>query len=123
MKKTFIYLLLLLYVAVQLKPITAVFEDVLAHTFYKAQHMATIHFENGKYHLHTDLKEIAEQDGSSPSEKVPSNIKTNDTVSSHTTPEFIFQLNKQALAFQYLKGRSTTLPSAFLKISNPPPQA
>lgn len=123
MKKLFIYILLFFYVAVQLKPLTVVVQDVLAHTFFKASHMATIHFENGQYHLHAELKDISEKNNSTPSEKAPSSQKTNDSVSSHTTPEFIFQLNKQVLLSQYLTGATNALPGAFLKISSPPPKA
>lgn len=123
MKKPFLYILLFLYVAVQLKPLTAVIQDVLAHTFFKAQHMATIHFENGQYHLHAELKDISEKDNSTPSEKTPSTQKTNDTVSSHTTPEFNFQIKKHSLLSQNPTGSTSALSEAFLKINSPPPKA
>lgn len=57
-KKPVIYILLLFYVAVQLKPLTAVVQDVIGHTFFKMQHIATVHYENGHYHLHTELETI-----------------------------------------------------------------
>lgn len=84
--------------------------------------MATIHYENGKYHLHAELKDISEKNNLTPSEKAPSSQKTNDSVSLHTTPDFIFQLNKQALLSQYPTEATNALPSAFLKISSPPPK-
>jgi hypothetical protein len=48
---------------VQLKPVTAVVQDIIAHTFFKMQHLATIHYENGKYHVHTELEKIATDEG------------------------------------------------------------
>ena len=35
-----------------LKPVMPSVADLLAHTFWYSQHMATVHFENGKYHVH-----------------------------------------------------------------------
>jgi hypothetical protein len=77
-KKQLAYLLLTLYVTVQVRPLAILAEDLLAHVFYEAQHMATVHYENGKYHIHADL-EKASQDESASSE--PKNIsfeKQND---------------------------------------------
>ncbi len=62
MKKPIIYVLLFFYVAVQLKPLTVVIEDVISHTFFKMQHMATVHYESGHYHLHTELETINKED-------------------------------------------------------------
>jgi hypothetical protein len=57
-KKVGIYILLFFYVAVQLKPLTVVIQDVFEHAFFKMQHIATVHYENGHYHLHNDLDAI-----------------------------------------------------------------
>lgn len=58
-KKALVYLMLAVYVFGLIKPAMPLIKDVLAHTFFKAQHMATVHYENGRYHLHLDLKEDA----------------------------------------------------------------
>ncbi len=44
--------------------------DALAHTFWKMQHIATVHYENGKYHLHVELQQEHSSDstGALPSE-------------------------------------------------------
>jgi hypothetical protein len=57
-KKTIVYILLFFYVAVQLKPLTVVVQDIIAHTFFKMQHMTSVHYENGHYHLHAELETI-----------------------------------------------------------------
>lgn len=51
-------------------------QDALAHTFFKMQHMATVHYENGHYHLHNELKTISEQDQGSATQKKPASEKT-----------------------------------------------
>ena len=69
MKKAAVYILLFFYVVVQLRPLTAVLQDAIAHTFFKMQHMATVHFENGHYHLHTELKNIDKEENNSEKKK------------------------------------------------------
>src|ERR1700740_2010427 len=54
-KKGFICLMLIAYVFGVLKPLSPLIKDFVAHTFDQANHMATIHFENGKYHVHKEL--------------------------------------------------------------------
>ena len=87
MKKIAIYILLVFYIAVQLRPLLTVAQDVVAHTFFKMQHMATSHFENGNYHLHADLKTINEDESSSntTSQKSPSEKteKSNNELLTH----------------------------------------
>jgi hypothetical protein len=61
LKKAVIYLLTLAYLFVQMKPLTAVFCDLTAHIFFKASHMATVHYENGHYHLHAELEQSAKE--------------------------------------------------------------
>ncbi len=58
MRVKLIYLLLVAYMLLQLSPFVSIVSDTLAHTFNTELHLATIHFENGHYHLHTELKNI-----------------------------------------------------------------
>jgi hypothetical protein len=46
---------------VQVKPLSAVLCDLTAHVFFEASHMATVHYENGHYHLHTELGQSAKE--------------------------------------------------------------
>lgn len=55
LKRTLIYMLLYVYSFGLLKPIVPLVNDIVAHTLYKMQHLATVHYENGKYHLHAEL--------------------------------------------------------------------
>jgi hypothetical protein len=58
--------MLSVYVLAQLKPLSVVIKDVIDHTFFKMQHMATVHYENGKYHLHKELASNSEGDNRNP---------------------------------------------------------
>jgi len=55
MRDTLLYLLLFTYSASILKPAMPYLSDTIAHTFYHSEHIKTVHFENGKYHVHHEL--------------------------------------------------------------------
>ncbi|MBA3664820.1 MAG: hypothetical protein H0W61_11520 [Bacteroidetes bacterium] len=122
MKKTAVYILLFLYVAVQLKPLAAVMEDVLAHTFFKAKHMATIHYENGKYHLHSELESISKDETGSTKEKGPSAQKLNENINQQITHELHFDLSPNSIRIPVIAEAHQQLPSGYQKVNSPPPK-
>lgn len=61
MKKQFSILLLLCYSLALVKPLAPAVSDFLNHTFWKTEHLATVHFENGKYHLHIDMQKAGKE--------------------------------------------------------------
>lgn len=63
-KKALVYLMLVVYVFGLIKPAMPLIKDVLAHSFFKTQHMATVHYEHGRYHLHLELKDDAKSNES-----------------------------------------------------------
>jgi hypothetical protein len=110
----------LIYTATQLRPLVAVVQDVIAHTFFKLQHTATVHYENGHYHLHKELKDISEEDNGSNSEK--SSQKTDEVLSNHFPQknEFTF-LGLHTITLTPPSSQGKCL-SAFIKINSPPPK-
>jgi hypothetical protein len=61
MKNTFLYLLLFSYTTIICKPILPLVSDCMAHVFWYSQHMATVHYEHGKYHVHYELMDTAKK--------------------------------------------------------------
>lgn len=107
MKKPIIYTLLFFYVLVQLRPLLPVLQDVVAHTFFKMQHMATIHFENGSYHLHTDLKTINDDE------------KANNKTTEKSSSEKLNETNNQQLLTQInfnFKTNSSLIPTKITSV-------
>ena len=84
-KKIILYALLCVYSFALLKPIMPLANDVIAHTFYKMQHIATVHYENGKYHLHDELAENADQQKAE-SKGIPKSA-VDETLTNHITNE------------------------------------
>ena len=54
MRKALLYLLLFSYTCIICKPMLPALSDGLAHIFWYSQHMATVHYENGRYHVHNE---------------------------------------------------------------------
>jgi len=120
-KKVFVYTLLVFYLAVQLRPLTAVVQDVLAHTFFKKQHMATIHFENGRYHLHTELGYIADEE-SGTKEKSPSPLKSNEDLSNQIITELRFSFSNDHVSLPSFYNPHQAVTAGFTGITFPPPK-
>ena len=88
MKKTALYILLFAYSTVMLKPVAPYISDAVAHIFYYSQHMATVHYENGKLHVHKEIIDNAKKDD--PAKENPSSKKensANDHISFHKNDE------------------------------------
>lgn len=56
-----VYILLIAYILVIVKPMLPLAIDTIAHTFWKNQHMLVVHEVNGKFHVHTELVNGARQ--------------------------------------------------------------
>jgi len=80
MKRALSYLLLLAYSTVMLMPVLPYVSDSLAHTFWLYQHIATVHYEHGKYHTHYEALAIAKQTNS---EKGAPNAKLTNSADDH----------------------------------------
>lgn len=75
MKKAALYLLLFSYAMVIVKPVAPYVSDAVAHIFYYSQHMATVHYENGKMHVHQEIADNAKKE--QPTKEIPSAKKEN----------------------------------------------
>jgi hypothetical protein len=65
MKKAAAYIFVFAYFVMFLKPVTPILSDTIAHAFYYSQHMATVHYENGKMHVHKEIMQKASAENSS----------------------------------------------------------
>ncbi len=87
--KAIILMMLCIYTFGLIKPTMPLIKDVLAHTFFEKSHKATVHYENGRYHLHIELNDEAQQSESkqNPSflsnEVLASHLKSNELILNH----------------------------------------
>ena len=98
-------------------------QDIVAHTFYKVQHMATVHYENGQYHLHAELNTIANEGEKKSQQNVPSSVKADETISAHIKEEFNFKIAGAYTSNLTVFSQKQDIVSPFIKKSSPPPQA
>ncbi|MGL5889352.1 MAG: hypothetical protein ACRC3B_05670 [Bacteroidia bacterium] len=82
MKRQLATILLLCYASVLLRPLVPVVSDFLAHTFWSSEHIATVHYENGHYHVHYELKEINKNDVD-PAQQTPDKKSGTENVQVH----------------------------------------
>ena len=91
MKKVLLYIVLFSYAIVMFKPALPYVSDFIGHVLFYQQHLATVHFENGKYHLHKEVaKNIKEENSGKNS--LPEKKKI-------TTEEYTGALSKASLLY------------------------
>ena len=56
--------------------------DFVSHVFFYAKHMATVHAENGKWHVHFEAAENTQSDTNKES-NLPSSSKKENTITEH----------------------------------------
>ena len=120
MNKVLLYLLLYTYAASMLKPGVPYIADAIAHTFYYAEHVKTVHVENGKLHVHYELKKLNTKSSDKDSEDA---IKKISLVNEHiVTAGFHYQSLYPHILHSY---SSFIIPIAFSVNENtdvPPPR-
>ena len=122
MKKWGIYVILFFYTAIQLKPLTAVIQDILAHTFWEMHHIATTHHQHGHDHLQDELHDISEDHHNSSSEKIPTSQKFNEEMSIHLAQHFNIKFTNNYSYILHSTKSNTNLISIYIPISSPPPK-
>ena len=121
MKKLLLSVLLMCYAAVMFRPVLPYISDFIGHVFFYTQHMATVHYENGNYHVHYETaKDVKEEK----SDKLPASSSKKDTAAT----EHISTVSKQDnfyIAYSNIKYTSAITPSLISGISKnnyPPPR-
>ena len=115
--------MLFFYVQVQLKPLVAVIKDGVAHTLWEMEHLATVHKNQGHFHLHAELIEIHDHEDAPPAEKAPLKQTSNEKFSTHLVSEFNYGLIETERLSQSFAGCNDEPVSIFQRICIPPPKA
>ena len=120
MKTTVAYYLLLIYITAVCKPVLPLVNDLLAHTFWKTEHIITVHRENGKDHLHHELKKVSDQNNEDANSPAP---KSAESVSVHILLQNNYDFSYSATSEHKHLTSSYSLLSTFLELNTPPPKA
>lgn len=82
MKKLFLHIILISYAALLFKPVLPFVNDFVGHVFFYAKHLATVHEENGRYHVHLEAAKNSSEENSKEANMPPSS-KQDNTVTEH----------------------------------------
>lgn len=120
MQRIALYIILFSYSMVMLKPVSPYISDAVSHVFYYTQHMATVHYENGKYHVH---KEIVDNEKKNSPAKETSASKKQNSANDHIT--LLQKQTAQVLPVNtaYQIRLASVLPHNYLAGDYPPPRA
>ncbi len=102
-----------------MRPLVPLAADMIAHTFWYSQHMATVHFENGKYHVHYQY--LNETQKSIPG-KNPHSNKTETFNSDYTASAQDYYFPIRLVMNNYLCKPSSSIPEVYPQRNYPPPK-
>lgn len=113
-------MLLLSYLVILVKPILPHVSDFLAHAFWKYEHIATVHQENGTSHVHYELEKAAEKDQSD--NPIPI-LKADAFDTPHVMLQQAYDFSLQAVVLNHHSIFSVFYPGISLKGHYQPPRA
>ena len=120
MKKALSYLLLFSYMVILVKPVLPYVSDFLAHAFWKYEHIATVHKEFGKTHIHFELQNTAKEN------KADKN-NTNTASETQTTPHIstiaVYDFTIPVVTINYFPSNKLYPSSIAIAGNYPPPKA
>jgi hypothetical protein len=120
MKQIALYIILFSYSIVVLRPVSPYVSDAIEHIFNYTQHMATVHYENGKYHIHKELVDNTKQ--TNPAKETPSAKKENSQ-NDHISIKQNQSAQVLPLNFLHQTPSSSSLLNNCLAADYPPPRA
>lgn len=120
-KKYFCFVCLFIYSFALIKPLTPLVKDAVAHTFYKMQHLATVHYENGKHHLHVELAEASDLAKDATSKG--NTITSSEDIFQHFSNAILKIDNYPELCQILFTPTKQYTPGIFVEKSSPPPKA
>ena len=120
MKKALSYILLFSYALVLLRPLLPIVIDTTAHLFWRYEHIATVHYEKGKAHVHFELLQSSDK---SDSEKNNQKSSTNSFEDPHEMIVVVFHFTTDPFFPIYLFSPQDHWDTYDLLADYPPPRA
>lgn len=118
MNKLLLYLLLFSYTTVIVKPVLPTISDTIAHIFWYSQHMATVHYEHGQYHVHIEYADAAKK--GYPEKN--NTQKEDDSVNFHLSSEYSHTFAAYFFAENRFILYSSALADMYISSNYPPPK-
>ena len=121
MKKLLLYIVFVSYAIVMFKPALPYVSDFIGHVLFYKQHMATVHFENGQYHVHKEVVKDAKEENSNKN-SLPEKNKSNSTYEFIATVSkaFVQPSSMDDIAYSLYIQQNNSSP--FIAYNYPPPR-
>lgn len=119
MKKTLLYIVLFTYASMMCKPVLPYMVDIIAHTFYYKSHLATVHFENGKLHVHKEILQETEKEQQSGK---PQHLKMDNQPTDYINAESASIQSPIQPAVNYYSINLSSYPPAYITVFKHPPR-
>lgn len=120
MKKGLLYLLLFSYAVIIIKPVLPTLADITAHIFWYSKHIATVHYEHGKYHVHYEYAEAAKKEHS---DKDANENRSPFSFSEHLVSRVTYHFSIIPLAPSYCKYLTPSYLNIYGDEDYPPPRS
>lgn len=120
LKKTLLYLLLVVYTVNMVKPVLPYVKDTVSHIFWYAEHASTVHFENGQYHVHV---EAMKESKTTALPKASQPDKTTTDLSEHISTELGYDFTIEISIAQSYPSSHTSPLLRFIDREYLPPRA
>lgn len=111
------YCLLIIYFLAAYKPFMPVAADLLAHTFWEANHLESVHHQHGSHHLQSEINQAEKQD-----DQNNLLIKFSEPVALHLSLEIIYTFKQNVNQPSYLSPAIYNLYHINIDCNYPPPK-
>ena len=101
------------------KPILPFIADELAHLFWKAKHLATVHHHHGDHHAEEEVSEAEHKENS---HQQPATTKTSEPVSVHIIVEMLYGISEPTINKQQFAVNNFNVSTVSLDKYYPPPR-
>ncbi len=115
-----VYFVLLVYLTATFKPILPVATDLLAHAFWKANHIESIHHQHGSHHLQSEITQAERQNDTNQNNSA---LKFSEPVALHLVAVITYDLSRSVAGMQYSPAISHSLYNTNLESIYPPPKS
>jgi hypothetical protein len=119
-KTTAAFCTLIFYTLAMCKPLLPVIKDEIAHIFWKAHHIATVHHHDGEHHTEEEVATATHEDES---DTHPSTTKLADPVSVHLAAQRDYDLLPPSITEQKFGAGIYKLSTLSLSKHYPPPKS
>ena len=120
MKSNTAYYLLILYTLALCKPLLPLVQDELAHIFWKAEHISTVHHHHGDHHAEEEIAEAAHEEKNNTN---PATSKTSQPVSIHLFNQIIYNIPRLHIEKEKYRITVSNVSTISLDKHYPPPKS